>query len=576
MKNIKTVVKQLALIFVVFLSLYNCQNDDAVILDSKVTLQQSAITKSVSASEIPKVMQFLRSKSNSRLEFLVDDSNTELGMYRSHEENLSMTTALTEQIKMVTNSYGKSNYTFELIEQGDKSGVYFINLVVKEYRDELYMYIIKYVPDATWLQTHHITRDFNDFTGYLYFYSEDGTYVGKTTMANGMATSSFQKHPCEGETGETETTDNSSSSSSSNSGTGGGGAIGSDCYVYLEWYECNGDNSDEEHSSEECGGSSGTGSGWTLVIICEEGIRSMRDTLRHPCDGGSTIGGGTNTNTPSCETITGTSCNDMGEILMEWDDNCNCIESQTIENSEVVVVNTDKERCKVFNGLENDDSFKIVMQDLKNKASTDNKETLYIMESSTDLGENYTYFGPYEGAENTLGIDGLNFDEDYQCAAIAHNHYEDANNMDLSVHSPHDLYTLYLLLKNNHMENTGTFFSFVVTNHGTTYALGVSNPQAFIAFGDLVFVGWETIDKNDDAKYISQEYFGTDSSTQTYPNGINHDNTVEENELNLMKILNYPGIEVGLELYKADENFENWQQLKLDNNQINYLDCNNN
>ena len=335
MKNLIIMLKQLALSVVVLLLVYSCQKDDADALASQTQTGQPSITKTVGASEIPKVMQFLESKSNSRLEFLVDDSNTELGMHRSHEENLSMTTALTDHIKMVTNSYGKSNYTFELIEQGDKTGVYFINLVVKEYRDELYMYIVKYVPDATWLQTHHISRDFNVFTGHLYFYSADGTYVGKTTMTNGMATSSFQKHPCEGETGETETTDNSNSSSSS--GSGGGGAIGSDCYVYLEWYECNGDNSDEEHSSEECGGSSGTGSGWTLVIICEEGIRSMRDALRHPCDGGSTIGGGTNTNTPSCETITGTTCNDVGEILMEWDDNCNCVESQTIENSETGV-----------------------------------------------------------------------------------------------------------------------------------------------------------------------------------------------------------------------------------------------
>jgi len=337
MEKFKRIVKQLALSVVVLLLVYSCQKDDADALASQVQRPQPSITKTVGASEIPKVMQFLESKSNSRLEFLVDDSNTELGMHRSHEENLSMTTALTDHIKMVTNSYGKSNYTFELIEQGDKTGVYFINLVVKEYRDELYMYIVKYVPDVSWLQTHHISRDFNVFTGYLYFYSADGTYVGKTAMTNGMATSSFQKHPCEGETGETETIDNSNSSSNS-SGSGGGGAIGSDCYVYLEWYECNGDNSDEEHSSEECGGSSGTGSGWTLVIICEEGIRSMRDALRHPCDGGSTIGGGTNTNTSSCETITGTTCNDVGATLMEWDDNCNCVESQTIENSETSVL----------------------------------------------------------------------------------------------------------------------------------------------------------------------------------------------------------------------------------------------
>ena len=72
MKTLKRFAKHTALVFAVLLSMYGCQKDDAVTLESKDSHQHdhSSTTKSVSASEIPRVMQFLESKSNNRLEFV--------------------------------------------------------------------------------------------------------------------------------------------------------------------------------------------------------------------------------------------------------------------------------------------------------------------------------------------------------------------------------------------------------------------------------------------------------------------------------------------------------------------------
>ena len=56
MKNLIIMVKQLALSVVVLLLVYSCQKDDADALASQTQRPQPSITKTVEASEIPKVM----------------------------------------------------------------------------------------------------------------------------------------------------------------------------------------------------------------------------------------------------------------------------------------------------------------------------------------------------------------------------------------------------------------------------------------------------------------------------------------------------------------------------------------
>ena len=289
--------------------LWSCQKDHETSVTSKTLTPQSSTSKTVSASEIPKVMQFLESKSNNRLEFVIDASNFELGMHRNHEENLSITTALTDQIKMVTNSYGKSNYTFKLIEEQTKEGTYFLNLVVKEYKDGFYMYIIKYVPDAGWLQSSSLSRNFNEFTGDIYFYSDTGLYLSKIELISGVPTSTDFRHPCD-EDGTTTTTGNSSgsgttsgvdnssgsssiTSGSSSTGAGGGATVISPCSFEIMVINCGAPLNDHiPHSFHECDGPDGPNHNgddtYTIVIMidCQDDDinKTMNDHLRHPCD----------------------------------------------------------------------------------------------------------------------------------------------------------------------------------------------------------------------------------------------------------------------------------------------------
>ena len=177
------------------LFVFNCQQEDDIEKQLTNSVTQKSITKTVSAEDVPEIISFIQSKSNPEMQFRLDDINSPDGQNRNHEENLTLTTTLTNQIEQATNSFGKSNYTFELIEETTRHGVYFLNLIVKEYKDTFYMYIVKYVPDGIWLETHNIYKDFWDYTGAMYFYNDEGLYIANLEMESGTSIS-FSRHPC--------------------------------------------------------------------------------------------------------------------------------------------------------------------------------------------------------------------------------------------------------------------------------------------------------------------------------------------------------------------------------------------
>lgn len=338
MKNISKQVYKLATLLVLLLFV-NCQKEQLTLDELELNNEnKSSIVKTVSARDIPEVMNFIASKS-SDYKFLLDDSTTEEGMNRSHEDNLVMTELITDQITQVTNSYQKSNYTFNLIKQSGTNGNYFLNLVVKEYKDTFYLYIVKYVPDAFWLNTHSMANDLGDFTGHMYYYSDQGIYVANVTMQNGSSTASSY-NPCPDDTDDgIENPDDD--------GTGGGGG-GQDCTLTITWYECTGPNASIPHPPAgtgtplDCGAPGGSGSGVTITEFCtgnnNYSANNINDLLRNPCGGtGGATGGGTYCQPdPDCV------------FPMQLNENCDCVEPQEIENNDVVVL-IDKDALTIVN-----------------------------------------------------------------------------------------------------------------------------------------------------------------------------------------------------------------------------------
>ena len=223
------------------LFLWSCSKEmiSDSINNSNTDTKNDIKSETVTPAQVPDIINFIEQKSNADLEFQIDNTGADM---RNHEEDLVISSVLTNQINQVTNSAGKSSYTFELIQEGDKSGIYFMNLIVKEYLDELYLYIIKYVPDSTWLKSYKSNHDFAHFSGMIYYYDSDGVYLGKGTMVNGSSISTENRNNCPPNNGS-----NTSDDSPNGNPSGGGGATGGDAST----------------------GSSGTGGGlyWIYVTV---------------------------------------------------------------------------------------------------------------------------------------------------------------------------------------------------------------------------------------------------------------------------------------------------------------------
>ena len=288
----------------------SCQEDDSSISTESQDnhLHQNKVTF-INANDIPEVIDFLQSKSNDRLQFTLDHNIYSNGSTRSHTDDLSLTTPLVDQIKQATNSYGKSSYTFKLIEEETKEGVYFLNLIVKEYGDMLYMYILKYVPNVDWLENYQGDFDLGSFKGQIYVYSEMGRYVARVAMDHGHSTGSEGRtnDDCpdpdnpDGNSGGSTSGDNGSDGSTTSgtgSDSGGGPDIPIDITAEFGW-RCNWRN--QLHANPNDCNNPGMGGEW--VILIDDANRSMANDVVCPppntdCDVDCDYGVG-----PNCECL---------------------------------------------------------------------------------------------------------------------------------------------------------------------------------------------------------------------------------------------------------------------------------
>jgi hypothetical protein len=209
MKNISKQVYKLATLLVLLLFV-NCQKEDITKEFQTEHQEQVATRNTVSSGDIPEVMEFLRSKSNDKLEFKFSTNKTYSASNDPHVNDIVITQAMEDQIVQVVKD-GKSNYAFKTKE---KYPDYFLNLIVVETIDGYYMYFAKYVPS---LETNWDGHSLDTFEGTQYVYSETGKFREKYYFSNGTR----GMIPCE-------------------CPSGGGGEEGCD---FETWYICNFRNS---------------------------------------------------------------------------------------------------------------------------------------------------------------------------------------------------------------------------------------------------------------------------------------------------------------------------------------------
>ncbi|MCR9181580.1 MAG: hypothetical protein NXH73_01525 [Flavobacteriaceae bacterium] len=303
--------------------LFSCQTDDKPIdVNTGIEGVHQKTIKTVSASDVPEVMNFLKKANNNTLDFSISRSSETGVILDSREPDLILTDLETQQIQSLTGSSGKTNYTFMLKLQNAPEypdEVSFFNLIVKEINtvEGFYSYIQEYRVDKQWYLNNDLSHDMSTYTGKMIFYNLEGLYLAKAGLNYGIVTESDTRHPCDdpingdnpGGGGSSSGDGGPGPGGGSTGGTGSGGTGGSGITIVITPCTCEGHGPGENCVCEV---------GPTIEII----IRSMnndglsKNHLRHPCDEAPVL------------------CFD------EVDDTCECAEdglSCVIEEEEVII-----------------------------------------------------------------------------------------------------------------------------------------------------------------------------------------------------------------------------------------------
>jgi hypothetical protein len=185
------------------------------------------------------------------------------------------------------------------------------------------------------------------------------------------------------------------------------------------------------------------------------------------------------------------------------------------------------------------------LNDLTTQMSTVPRERMYVLfptsTSENQYEESFTQ-GPLNGGDAELNVSGI------YISALMHCHYKTSL---LSIFSLSDIYQMYSLQSSGFLLNNGeTFTSYLVTAHGTKYAIRFTppDPNSLNTYNQNFFVGWEF----NNVKDVKEK---------AYEQNVNIKNTISQNELGFLKFLRDQNL--GVEIYKADATFTQWSKLTI-------------
>jgi len=517
-----------------FLTLISCQKDD----NTHITIddvQNKSTAKIVSAEDIPEVINFIKSKSNSKMEFLLNDSNAVDGMMKNHEENLTITTVIADQIKQVTNSFGKSNYTFKMTKEIGDNEVYFLNLIVKEYKDTFYIYITKYVPDTVWLDTFIDESSFANFSGLVYFYDQDGIYILKIEMTDGMSTNVTRNSCNDGGGGSS---DGGTGDTGDSGSDGGGGGDDITCFVTVI-------------NITTCG-CPPLGIMITFSeVACDDYYKSLSDILRHPCDDGN------GTDDPVDD------CADQNDCEYGWNDDCSCMTQDEVENGDIAIDISDLVLpCDNLNNLTNNEEIKLRLKQLT--ASEANFEQGFRVRKNPTTGEDspdpILINSDASCGQVNFAFRGLTF-------AAAHSHPTSCNTF--GMFSGADIFKLVEMAQSYTGQGNSNHvtYTFIITFGSHVYAIKFDTQESVTLLTNI----YNDLDLRDDFNGdLEREY-------QKLERHFGDVATVFELEEELLKHLKDNNLDISL--YKATTDSENfvtsWNRKTLnDINQVDTEPCN--
>jgi hypothetical protein len=305
-------IKCFTLVFLIgFLLLFtNCQKDDTTSTDTRFEIEQESMSKFklLKGNEIPKsVTQYLKQTTNNTMQFNLSGKQIVPITYdtRFSRDTLEIGTVDTSKSQMVVND-NNTKYTFVMINN-DATSLH--NLVVVDMNGTIINYYIKYTPDATWAQTHTMSKDMHTYTGTITFYNKNGIENGTLQLINGVlddnGSDDVVGNPCDdpenvlppdpdgtntGGGGNPYGNGNTDDGSNTNSdgGSDNGGADDSPSCTYTMGMECTGGG---HHTTPDAAGCYAN-DGWsiTFTMPCPPGYGKNtnvqgRELPEDPCAG---------------------------------------------------------------------------------------------------------------------------------------------------------------------------------------------------------------------------------------------------------------------------------------------------
>jgi hypothetical protein len=210
--------------------------------------------------------------------------------------------------------------------------------------------------------------------------------------------------------------------------------------------------------------------------------------------------------------------------------------------------------CAQGISLASNQDFKTKMLDLKSKLNQQ-YESAYLMNGGNG-STTYTY---HNGGQNGSNF---NFTSSFfdNSVGFIHNHEDHPDN--LSIFSEDDFRTLYAIHKNSTIIDKANYIFGLVTADGTAYMLTINDMAKFNSFSQ------NTFNPNIPG--------GATPFNNLYNIFIKKTNSVTDNEMGLITVLNTFNGGTGLTLLKGDFNsFNSWGKVTKDNNgNITILNCN--
>jgi len=240
--------------------------------------------------------------------------------------------------------------------------------------------------------------------------------------------------------------------------------------------------------------------------------------------------------------------------------------------------------CKKLKKRLNDSSFTDKVNELNNASNilppNTRNEIGVLMKDVNPTNSNYnTQFTQFSSPPNTLQIT-FNLEPNSKFNGFMHNHFFNFGlnwmiggipvtqpqpiQNSINMFSDADIFTLWTMLKNNHIQEYDSFL-FIMVYQGKMFQLQITNKNSFIEFGNVLFINQQT-GEYELGETLAYEY-KQDMSNVTFANSQNL------NRDNFAKMLKKHN--VALELYESNVSNPQWRKVQVNsNNTIQLVDCN--